>query len=455
MRHTSSFRDNSGFIFVKNDEVFRIVNSSYSDEYDMLINSGFYERLTKAGALIPHVEVERSVVDDNSSDIYKVLKPQKVDFISYPYEWCFSQLRDAALLTLEINKTALEYGMVLKDASAYNIQFINGKPVLIDTLSFERFEEKPWAAYRQFCEHFLAPLALMSFRDVRLNQLLKSNIDGIPLDIAGKLLPFSARMKPGIYLHLIVHSKLQNKYSSKNKKITAPKYSAKALAGLIMSLKATIKGMTYVNRTKTWDEYTGTINRQYYDEKKFLTGKYITLSKAKIAWDIGCNTGEISKICAQKGIKTIAFDNDHDSIEKFYKSIREEKAQNILPLVIDINNPSPAIGWNNQERMSLNERQKPGLVIFLALIHHLVVGNNISFEKLSETLKNISPWLIIEFVSNEDEMFKRLIINRKFDEELYSVEKFEEAFIKHFRILEKAKLKNGQRTIYLMKRHEV
>jgi hypothetical protein len=213
--------------------------------------------------------------------------------------------------------------------------------------------------------------------------------------------------------------------------------------------------MTYINRSKTWDEYTGTINRQYYDEKKFITGKYLTLSKAETAWDIGCNTGDISVICSERKISTVAFDSDHDSIEKFYKKVREEKRNNILPLVIDINNPSPGIGWNNVERIPLLEREKPDIVFFLALIHHLVVGNNLTFSMVAQMLSGISPYLIIEFVSNEDEMFKRIILNREFDESSYSIEKFEDSFTKHFQITEKASLKNGFRTIYLMKRHEV
>lgn len=455
MIHPSSFRDRSGYIFIKAGEVYRIINNCYRDSYELLMNSGLYERLTKAGAMIPHTEVERSLIDDDSSDIYKLIKPEKIDFISYPYEWCYSQLRDASMLTLEINNIALEYGMVLKDASAYNIQFYKGKPILIDTLSFEKFTEKPWAAYRQFCEHFVAPLAIMSYKDVRISQLLKSNLDGIPLELAVKMLPFMARMKPGIYLHLAVHSKLQNKYSTRNKKVNIRKYSKQSLAGLIMSLKATIRAMTYINRSKTWDEYTGTINRQYYDEKKFITGKYLTLSKAETAWDIGCNTGDISVICSERKISTVAFDSDHDSIEKFYKKVREEKRNNILPLVIDINNPSPGIGWNNVERIPLLEREKPDIVFFLALIHHLVVGNNLTFSMVAQMLSGISPYLIIEFVSNEDEMFKRIILNREFDESSYSIEKFEDSFTKHFQITEKASLKNGFRTIYLMKRHEV
>ncbi len=171
----SSFRDPSGFLYWKNGELYRQINTVYSEHYEHLMVSGLYDRLAQDKLLIPHEEIERG---NNSA--YRILKPETVPFISYPYEWCFSELKDAALATLKIQRIALEYGMSLKDASAYNIQFHNGKPVLIDTLSFEKYREgEPWVAYRQFCQHFLAPLALMSFKDIRLNQLLKIYIDGI------------------------------------------------------------------------------------------------------------------------------------------------------------------------------------------------------------------------------------------------------------------------------------
>jgi len=139
-----------------------------------------------------------------------------VPFISYPYEWSFSQLKAAALATLEIQKRALAFGMSLKDSSAYNIQFVHGKPILIDTLSFEMYQEGlPWVAYRQFCQHFLAPLALMSYRDIRLNQLLRVYLDGIPLDLAASLIPFRTRFKLPLQLHIYLHARSQRHFSAK------------------------------------------------------------------------------------------------------------------------------------------------------------------------------------------------------------------------------------------------
>jgi len=194
----SSFRDPSGFLFLRDGFIYRQVNTIYRENYDYLISSNLYKTLVDAELLIPHHEVD--IKKARSDEIYKVIKPELILFISYPYEWCFSQLKDAALTTLEIQKKSLDFGISLKDCSAYNIQFRKGKPIFIDTLSFERYHQgKPWVAYRQFCQHFLAPLALMSYKDIRLNQLFRVYIDGPPLDLTSSLLPFRTRFRISPY----------------------------------------------------------------------------------------------------------------------------------------------------------------------------------------------------------------------------------------------------------------
>ncbi len=178
------------------------------------MSSGLYEELTGARLLIPHEELEAAAWDPIVA--YKVIRPESIEWISYPYEWTFSQYQDAALLTLEIQRRALRRGMTLKDCSAYNVQFHRGRPIFIDTLSFEVYREgSPWVGYRQFCEHFLAPLALMSLLDHRLNQLCRTNIDGIPLDLAVRLLPSRSRFRWGLLLHLHLHAGLQRSHADR------------------------------------------------------------------------------------------------------------------------------------------------------------------------------------------------------------------------------------------------
>jgi len=233
----SSYRDPSGFVFRRNGELFRQVNEGYRADYESLMGGGLFDALKSSGQLIEHEEVNEPFADEQFG--WKVIRPRAVGFISYPYEWSFGQLKDAALLTLAVQKQALEHGMSLKDATAFNVQFDRGKPILIDTLSFEKYEEgQPWVAYRQMCQHFLAPLALMSLRDIRLNQLFITNLDGIPLDLASELLPVLSRVKLGLLVNLHLHAKMHRKHASTiEKPASTRKVGRTQLLGIIDSLE--------------------------------------------------------------------------------------------------------------------------------------------------------------------------------------------------------------------------
>ena len=255
----ASFRDPSGFIFTKQGVLYRQVNQGYRQDYDLLMENGLYDRLVKNGWMVPHQEVEG--VSHQPNIAYKVLKPLCLEFVSHPYEWCFSQLKDAALLTLSIQQIALEHGMSLKDASAYNIQFAEGRPVFIDTLSFERYKEgQSWVAYRQFCQHFLAPLALMAKKDVRLGRLLALYLDGIPLDLASSLLPRSTWLRLGLALHLHVHAKAQKAYSQSKQEMNSntPKprsVSQSGLQGMLNGLAKTVGKLNWKAGGTEWGSY--------------------------------------------------------------------------------------------------------------------------------------------------------------------------------------------------------
>ena len=210
-RHPGSFRDPAGFIFERDGVVHRQINEPYADTYASLMDSGLYQNLVDAGLLIPHVEL----ADDAppaAKDAHRVIRPEPLGFNSQPFEWSFTQLRDSALATLDIQRRAMRFGLSLKDASAYNIQLHNTRPVLIDTLSFEIHDQDyPWVGYRQFCQHFLAPLALMAHVDVRLGRMMESHIDGIPIDLASRLLPFRTMMRFGLAVHIHFHAKSQRR----------------------------------------------------------------------------------------------------------------------------------------------------------------------------------------------------------------------------------------------------
>jgi hypothetical protein len=413
-RESSSFRDNRGFVFWEDGQVYRQINTSGKAAYEQLMSSGLYERLTKDGLLVKHTEVMRG----GGADVYRVIRPELIPLVSYPYEWSFSQLKDAALATLRIQKLALEHGMVLRDASAYNIQWVDGRPQLIDTLSFDMYTAgEPWTAYRQFCQHFLAPLALMSRIDPGLLQLLRVNIDGIPLPLAAKMLPLRSRLNVGLATHISLHARFQKQHESTAKR-PAAEVSSLSLLALIDNLERTI-GRLRLRTTKTqWGDYYGSFSR----------------------------------IAHKLGAYVVSADIDPLAVDANYHKVRKNREERLVPLLIDLTNPSPDLGWANQERKSFTERAQADVALALALIHHLAIANNLPLEMVAEYFARLAPHLVIEFVPKNDSQVKRLLATREDIFPDYTEAGLEAAFGKHFEVLEKREVKGSARTMYLMKR---
>ena len=450
----SSFRDPSGFVFHGRDSVlYRQVNPSYREHYDHLMSSGLYERLVGEQLLVSHTEESPELA--LAGPPYKVLKPQVVPFISYPYEWCFSQLKDAALLTLKIQEIAFEHGMVLKDASAYNVQFLEGRPVLIDTLSFEIYKPgQPWVAYRQFCQHFLAPLALMARKDVRLNKLLTLFIDGVPIDLASRLLPARSRFSFSLLSHIHLHARSQARFADRPVNAKERKISSLGFRGIVDSLASAVRSLKWRPAGTEWADYYQKTNysADALERKRQLVGSFIEEVKPASVWDLGANTGFFSSIAAEREIPTVAFDIDPAAVEKLYLQCRRAKSRRILPLLLDLTNPSPAIGWHNKERMSLPERGPVDLVMALALIHHLAISNNVPFRDIASFCAAVCKNLIIEFVPKEDSQVQRLLATREDVFPDYRKECFEESFSQFFSIEKAAQIEGSNRILYLLKR---
>jgi hypothetical protein len=451
----SSFRDPSGFLFTHDDILYRQVNPLYKSEFTRLMESGLYEKLVKAGLLIPHTEVD--IQSAEPSTAFKVIQPERIPFISYPYEWAFSQLKDAALLTLSLQKRALKFGMSLKDASAYNIQFRNGKAILIDTLSFEIYKEGvPWIAYRQFCQHFLAPLALMAHVDVRLNQLLRVYIDGVPLDLASRLLPIRTRFNFGLLTHIHLHAGAQRRYA--DKVVTTPKSGSgmtkQSLIGLIENLENTVKNLAWKPSGTEWGNYYEITNYTdaAFEHKKELVSEWIARVNPSLVWDLGANTGVFSRLASEHGIPTVSFDIDPAAVEQNYRQVKSAKEKNILPLVLDLTNPSPALGWHNRERESFMNRAPAGMVFALALIHHLAISNNVPLPQLADFFHDVGHSLVIEFVPKLDSQVQKLLASRQDIFDHYNLPEFEAIFGQRFDILEKIQVRESERFIYLMRR---
>ncbi len=462
----ASFRDPSGFLFSRGGVLYRQVNRAYEHEYARLFESGLYEKLVKAGLLIPHVEVDQASAENaraerseptgersRSDAAYKVIQPERVPFISYPYEWSFSQLKDAALATLSIQRRALKVGMSLKDASAYNVQFVRGKATLIDTLSFEIYKEgKPWVAYRQFCQHFLAPLALMALRDVRLNQLLRVYINGVRLDMASELLPWKSRFNFGLLTHIHLHASAQRRYAGEEVKSRTSGMSKQAMIGLIDNLEATIKKLTWTPHGTEWGNYYDITNYSdaAFEHKKGLMREWANRVKPALIWDLGANTGVFSRIVGTIGSYVVSFDIDPAAVEQNYLQVKSEKTENILPLLLDLTNPSPSIGWANRERESFGSRGPADMVLALAVIHHLAISNNVPLPQLAEFFANTGKWLVIEFVPKSDSQVKKLLASREDIFPNYTREGFESAFIEKFIVHDAVNIHESERVLYLM-----
>jgi hypothetical protein len=450
-----SFRDPSGFLFEQDGTLYRQVNLRGQEDYDLFMGSGLYARLVEKKLLVPHQEAQ---VDSPAPALcYKILQPERVPFISYPYEWSFGQLKSAARATLNIQKLALEAGMTLKDASAYNIQFVQGRAKLIDTLSFEVYQPgQPWSAYRQFCQHFLAPLALMAYRDIHLSSLLRVYIDGIPLELVSKLLPRRTVLNPGLLMHLHLHANSVRKYSDElvKREAVSGKMSKTALLGLVDSLLSVLKSLKVRTIGTDWADYYDQTNytSAAFEDKQRIVAEYLSRSGAHTVWDLGANTGVFSRLATQAGMQTISFDIDPAAVEKNYRQCVKEKETHMLPLVMDFTNPSPGIGWHHQERLSLMERGPADAALALALIHHLVIGNNVPLPKAARFFRDCCEWLIIEFIPKGDSQIEKMLAMRKdiFDD--YHQQGFEEAFRAVFEIVDSAPVSETQRRVYLMRR---
>lgn len=452
-----SFRDPNGFAFVADGTVYRQVNKRYRSNYDQLMGSGLYQDLVDRHLLIPHSDSYEIVPDRKRA--YKVLRPEQIPFISYPYEWSFSQLKDAALTTLEIQKRALSRGMILKDASAYNIQFHHGRPLLIDTLSFENYEDRrAWVAYRQFCQHFLAPLVLMSQKDIRLSQLLRVHIDGIPLDLASALLPRRSWLNSGIAMHLQLHARAQRRYAGKTPgdagKRQQKHLDKRALTNVAESLRSTINWLKWDHGQTSWaDYYAGDSYREAgFEQKKSIVSEFLEAMNPKRVWDLGANTGVFSRIAADRGAFTLSIDNDPGVVEANYLGTKRSGESNLHPLLIDLANPSAAIGWANEERDALAERCEADCLLALALIHHIAISNNVPLELTARFFASLAEWLIIEFVPKSDKKARQLLSAREDIFEEYTRERFEEIYSGHYEIIRSRGIRDSDRVLYLMRR---
>ncbi len=457
-RLAASFRDPAGFVFRRDGALYRQVNDRARSDYELLKTSGLYDVLVDRGLLVRHEEVDIAPADPALGSL--VIAPEVVPFVSYPFEWCPGQLRAAGEATLEIQQVAIEHEMTLRDASAYNIQFLRGSPVLIDTLSFGPLVEgEPWVAYGQYCRHFLAPLALMRHADVRLGSLLRTHIDGVPLDLAARLLPGRTKYQFGLGMHLHAHSSSQRRHAgdrAPKEKAAARGVSRQALIGLVDSLQSATRKQTWDPEPSAWSDYYAA--RESYSEsglahKSAVVASLLEGVSASRVWDLGANTGHFSRIAAEvTGADVVSLEMDPSAVEIHWQETRKLGLQHVLPILNDFSNPTPAQGWAHEERDSLRDRGPADVALALALVHHLAIGNNTPLPSVAAWLASIARTLVVEWIPKEDPMVQRLLASRVDIFDGYTTEGFEAAVAEHFQVVRREPLSDSIRTVYLLER---
>lgn len=452
--HPSSFRDPSGYVFLDNNSIKRVIKPVYFKQYYALRDSGFYKKLFTNKLLIHHEELSVS-----ESEI--VVKPEYIPFITYPYEWSFNQYKEAALLTLKLQKFSLEHGYSLKDASAFNITFYKGAAIFIDTLSFDFYKDNyPWRGYKQFISHFLAPLLLARYHGAQSLKLLSEYIDGIPIKMLSSMLPFRSKLNPTIYTNVHLLAKFEDRHSEDYKGNTKVKPLSKSgQLKIIKSLYDFIKKLKLKEYTE-WGNYYNKINYsdRAFDLKANVIDKWISKLKPDTIIDIGGNDGTFIRGISYELKQSLVCDLDNNAVDYNYLQVKKNKDTHITPFVLDVLNPSAAIGFNNKERSSFLERIKvfnPDVTLALALIHHITLSGNVTFSMSAQFFSSFSKCLIIEFPKKNDSWVQRLLNSKaefKDHFSFYTIENFEMAFATYFQILEKQEIEGTERVMFLLKR---
>jgi len=462
-RDSGSFRDPSGQVYIKktsdgNPRIIRGVNTETYQQQKELLASNFFQELVKKNKIVATAIYDKNkIIEEDVNlnwDFY--LEHDYINFISYPYEWSFYQLKDAALLHLELLKTSLENDWILKDSTPYNIQFINNKPIFIDTPSFIKWEkDEGWDSYRQFCMMFLYPLMLRAYLDLDFRLNLRSNLDGIDSAILYKSLSFNKLFKKGVLSHVVLPYLMERSILKKErdtvpvKEKTKIKQSRISIIALVDSMINIVNKLNSKSTISAWADYDHINTYEQNDNKIKKNFIYqVTLKKSyNTVWDFGANTGMFSEHISKNVSNIIAMDSDSIAIGKMFNRLKGQDT-NIYPLIQNIENMSPNQGFNSNERLRLESRSRPDLVMCLAVIHHIRISSNIPCEIFLKYLRTLDSDIIIEFVNRNDEMVIKLLANKKEKYDDYSIKSFESSVLKFFSIEDKQPVKNGLRQLY-------
>lgn len=419
-----SFRDPGGRVFLQGSRVYRAIFPSAVEDFKAVRRTPLIPKLIEQGLLLAETEVDVKVLAEIAPQAVIALQHPRLPFIAYPYEWCFAALKAAALLTLDIHLQALQHGVTLSDASAYNVQFIGTKPVFIDHLSFRPYYDGMlWMGHRQFCEQFLNPLLLRAYTGIAHHAWYRGQMQGISAHDLRHSLPTWRLLMPKTFMHVFLQASLQKTTSREAKKVL-PKIHLPltALQGMLQSLRNWLSKLEPKVKSTAWQHYAKQNSYSSHDseQKASLVAEFVKSVKPSMLWDLGCNTGVYSQIALQNGVQhVIGFDADLNAVEQAWQS-----HSNLLPLYQDLSNPSPQQGWHQRERYGLKERGPADALLALALIHHLAIAQNIPLTAIAEWLCELSPCGLVEFVPKEDPMVQELLRLREDIFADYNLENF-------------------------------
>jgi hypothetical protein len=453
----SSFRDPAGYVILENGVFKRIITNHGREDYRHFVSSGLSESLVAQGFLVRYSEEEGR--EFAQPEVHKVLVPEQIPFISYPYEWSFDQLRDAALLTLEVQEEALARGLSLKDASAFNVQFQGSIPVFIDLLSFERDSGGPWSAYEQFCTQFLGPLLLMRHCDPAANRFLKADLDGLPLDFVSRALPWPTIFQAGVLTHIHLHARARARYANRrpawlDSQVRSAKPHPGLKAAILQSLRRAVEKLCAPDSSSVWSEYSD--QRAHYSvaalmfKKEFVRDALYAV-RPRTTCDLGANAGEYAEDAARLGSYSIALDMDSACVNRMYLRAKQAGNRRLLPLVMDLRNPSAGSGFAHQERSSLEDRAHSDLTLVLAFLHHLRITGQVPLANIARFLSRLTNYAVVEFVPKTDPMTQKLLAGRidRFDD--YTLEGFLDAFQTFFYLQRRGDIPGTERSLWLMR----
>ena len=449
-----SFRDPDSRVYREGDEILRALSERGLADWEALSATRFFAEAQESGTIVRTELREGAPSPPDFPTTAAVLRHERVPFVSYPYEWPFSMLRDAALLQLELLRAALAEDMIPKDASPYNVQWNGTHAVFIDVGSFERLGEgEPWAGYRQFCTLFLYPLMIQAYAGLDFQPWLRGSLEGIEPRQARAILRGRRTLRRGVLAHVALHARLERREGDRDTRTEVRRagFRKEMIDANAGGLERLVRRLDWKLPGTAWSGYG---ERAHYEgdeleRKDRFVREACASAWRKLVWDLGCNDGRYSRIAAEHSDYVVAVDGDQATVEALYRKLREEGDERILPLVMDLADPSPARGWRGLERSRLEERGRPDLVLCLALLHHLSIGANVPLPQVVEWLASLGGTLVVEFADREDPMVKRLLSRkREGANPEYSKERFEHALGERFEIVRREPLASGLRTLY-------